>query len=433
MFKKIFFQHDWLITVMMFLILTIGIVTIFSTSVGQTQTLDTFQRQLIFAITGVFLYFLVSIMDYSYLKYKPFIVILYSLDILLLAFDFIAGHAVRGAVRWLNFGILNFQPSELTKVVIILTLSSFLASSSYKSPSEFLRSISLLIPLALFVLIEPSLSATIVILFIWACIYFMHAKEQSTLLLIICLILLALNIGGAFYMPKIFFFPLIRSVSSGLTIISLLMILLIYISKHVSLKTILLVFCIGILIGAGGRYVVWNKVLQPYQRARITAFASPNQQTSTNPGVFQVNQSKIAIGSGEIFGKGFAEGTQSKLNFLPDHNTDFIFASFSEEFGLLGDGLLLLLFGVLYYRLMVIAEKTKDPFAFLVMCGIIALLLFQTFVNIAINVGMLPSTGIPMPLVSYGGSSLWIIFILLGLTQSIYRQTNSKKWLNIDM
>lgn len=421
MFKKIIYSHDWIVTAITILILTIGIATIYSTTIyGDSQ--NTFERQIIFAIAGIFIYFIVSLADYTYLKYKTILVFLYICDTILLLLAFLVGHNVSGAVRWLNFGVLNLQPSEITKIILILCLSSFFSFSKYSDRESFLRSLIIFAPLAFLVFIEPSLSSTIVLTLIWLSIFFMAASEQGKIIAIALAFLLAANIGGTFLMPQIFF-GTIQTLSIGILLISVIIYAILYLVSLVQLRTLVICIALGLVFGFGMKDVLWTHILKPYQRERVTAYLSQNSTNSNNPAVYQVDQSKIAVGSGELTGKGFAQGTQSVLNFLPDHNTDFIFASFSEEFGLIGDTILLCLFAILYYRLIQTADKVEDRFGFLLLIGIIAMLIVQTFLNIGINLGMLPSTGIPMPLISYGGSSLWVTFILLGLTQSIYRTT----------
>lgn len=439
MFKKLFFSHDWVLTSMVFLILTIGLTTLYSTSVGVSES--QFQHQLVFAIVGVFIYFLFSLIDYSYLQYKPILAILYAIDSLLLLLEFIAGHTVRGATRWLSVGLVNLQPSEFTKIVIILSLASFLAFSKTKNDlNRFLLSLAIAGPLALLVFIEPSLSAASVLVATWGAVYFLADSKPGKLAIVSLLTLLGLNIGGAFFQPQILL-PQIHSISIAVVLITFIIVLVTWVSKLINLKTVLIAFFIGMLIGFGLKYIVWNKVLHDYQKQRITAFTMQNLTSAqvasldsqSQAALFQVKQSKIAIGSGEVFGKGFAQGTQSKLNFLPDHNTDFIFASFSEEFGLFGDGILLTLFVIMYFKMASIAEGTENKFGFLIVTGTLILLSFQTFVNIAINLGLLPATGVPMPLVSYGGSSLWITLTLLGIVQSVKRYSQNIKWQNIDL
>lgn len=438
MFKNFFYKHDWVITIIMILIVIIGLVTIYSTSVGnQSNSLDnSFQKQLIFSFTGILIYFIISSIDYTYLKYRPIVTIFYSIDAFLLVVAAIS-KSIRGAARWIGLGIVNLQPSEITKLVLIIALSSFLLPNKKKDPFKFiLQYLALIFPLIFLVFVEPSLSSTIVLIIISWVILFINSEGQLKFLITNIIVLLSINLTSGIFMPKILFIPNIGSYSLGIILLTIIFIALSSLFKIVPVKNIIIVSILCMIIGltiAIGKNGIWEKLTSSYQRDRITCFTqqdSPDIQN--NACSFQLEQSKIAIGSGGVLGKGFGQGTQSKLDFLPDHNTDFIFASFTEEFGLVGDIMLIGLFIILYLRIIHIAEHTGDRFGFLIICGVVSMLIFQTFANIAINVGALPSTGIPMPLVSYGGSSLWTTFIAIGIVQSINNRSSEKKWISIE-
>ena len=442
MLKNLFYNHDWILTTLILAILTIGITTIFSTSIGSSQ--NNFDKQIIFSIIGFFIYLGISVVDYTYFRYKPILLGLYCFTMFLLLLSVVVGSNVRGAVRWLQVGLINIQPSELSKFILIFSLSSFFSSIKSDSNLDKLKSLFIYFPLAILVLIEPSLSSTIVLTMIWASLFFFQGNDQVKKLLSVLFIILAINLGSRTFMPSLFYLPTIFHISLGIVVIILAMGISLIALKILKFKMICLLLIVGIFIGTSTQ-LVWNHVLYGYQKERIIVFLSLNNtpaetqklsKTTQNriaAGKFQLDQSKIAIGSGSLFGKGFAQGTQSKLKFLPDHDTDFIFASFSEEFGLVGDIILLALFCGLFFRIIQVAEKVTDRFGFFVLIAIVTMLAFQTFINIGINIGLLPSTGMPMPLISYGGSSLWITLILLGFVQSIYRRTSEKKWLNIEI
>ncbi len=170
--------------------------------------------------------------------------------------------------------------------------------------------------------------------------------------------------------------------------------------------------------------VLWF-FLQDYQRRRVISFINPNVDPQ---GIgFHVIQSMIAVGSGEFFGRGIGSGTQSRLQFLPEFRTDFIFAFIAEELGFMGTCIILVLYSSLFYFLMRILSKSKDRFGELITVGVLSMLFFQIFVNIAMNVGLLPITGITLPLLSYGGSSIITILISLGLVASVAKFGVKKK------
>jgi len=167
--------------------------------------------------------------------------------------------------------------------------------------------------------------------------------------------------------------------------------------------------------------VSWLFILQPYQQDRILTFLDPGRDPQGAG--YNVIQSMVAVGSGQVFGRGLALGSQSSLNFLPEPGTDFIFAVIAEDLGLVGVALVLGLFAFIFYRLFMIMRRSQDNFASYTILGISAMLLVQIFINIGMNMGISPVTGIPLPLVSAGGSSLWAVMIALGIAESINTRT----------
>jgi len=180
----------------------------------------------------------------------------------------------------------------------------------------------------------------------------------------------------------------------------------------IKLRHLIFLFFTGLLVAA----VAWNFFLLPYQKIRITAFINP--QGDIRGAGYHAQQSVIAIGSGEIFGKGIGFGTQSRLEFLPEHETDFIFAAFAEEWGFIGVLFLLLFFGIIVWRVLRVGIYGESNFEKLYAAGLAILLLFQSAIHIGMNAGVLPITGLGMPFLSYGGSSLVSLFLALGILES---------------
>jgi len=268
----------------------------------------------------------------------------------------VSGVVTRGAVRWLEIGAQQFQPSEFSKVALILFLASLLRKRCGSvSRKIFLLSLaSTMLPVVL-VYFQPDLGTAIILLTIWLGLIIAAGLKPVNLFLMLA--------GG-----------------------------------------------LGFLVP------LWS-LLKDYQRQRILNFLNP----ALDPlgGGYNVLQSTIAVGSGQIWGRGFGRGTQSHLQFLPEYHTDFIFASLSEEWGFVGSTLLLLFFAVLLLRILVIAREARDDFGSLLVVGVFSFLLPQVFINTGMNLGLMPITGIPLPLVSYGGSSLWVTMMALGLVQSV--------------
>lgn len=276
---------------------------------------------------------------------------------LVLLLGVMATKPVLGASRWINLGFFQFQPSELAKLVLIIVLAKFFSDNydQLNRPRFLIWSLGLTALPMALVLAQPDLGTAMVLAIIW------------------------LSMAIAARVRKL----------------------------H-----------LAILVGAGlSMLPVVYRFLKPYQRTRLLTFVNPAADP-LNTG-YNVVQSTIAVGSGQWFGRGLAAGSQSQLNFLPSQHTDFIFAVLAEKLGFVGSILLLLLFAVLLLRALVIAYRAQDRFGMFLGVGITAMLLFHMFINVGMNVGLLPVTGIPLPFVSYGGTSLLIGLIGIGLLESI--------------
>lgn len=354
---------DWILIGAIVLLLIIGLLSIASTSQARTGAFLIFKKQLAFAIIGLALLFLLSSIDYRFLRNYPAVILtLYTVSIILLILLFIFGSRIKGSVSWFRFsspaGSLGFEPVEATKFVLIALLAKYFSSRhiDFGLVRHILISgLYVLIPVLL-VLLQPDLGSAILLIVIWIGI-------------MLC---------------------------SGIRMRHLLIIFLTF----------------AILAGAGFEFF-----LKDYQRDRIITFFSP-QKDSLGSG-YNVVQSIIAIGSGGFFGKGLGHGSQSQLNFLPEQHTDFIFATIAEEWGFFGVSLVLILWGIVFFRLFIIAMNSNTNFARLFIFGFTILLLAHISINIGMNIGFFPVMGIPLPLLSYGGSSLIITLATFGIIQNI--------------
>lgn len=324
----------------------------FSLLMISSTSKDLAMQQLIFVILGMFFFFLLSRMDYRYFKSLAFS--LWAFSILLLIILPFVGENIRGAVRWIDLGFFRLQPSEISKISLILVLSGFF-STRHVSGKNFLISTLLVSPVFTLVLRQPDLGNAIVILFIYFLILFSAGFSRLAFLL------------------------------GGLIIILLLPILF--------------------------------TLLAPYQKARVFAFIDPTHDPLGTG--YSVIQSQIAVGSGQIFGRGFGQGPQSHLAFLPERQTDFVFATLSEELGFIGAATLISLFVILLIHILDISKATKDLFATYITIGIFSWFIAQIAINIGMNLGIFPVTGITLPLISYGGSSLISLLIGLSILSSI--------------
>ncbi|MBI3109443.1 rod shape-determining protein RodA [Candidatus Daviesbacteria bacterium] len=336
------------LTICSTLLLSIAILVIYSSS----KQLAAFQ--LLFALGGIAAYFFISRFDYR--SIRNLTVLLYFVVLALLLVAAILGFETRGSVRWIPLGVINLQPSELAKPVLILLLADFW-SKNLPSWSNIAKSLFWTIPPAVLIFNQPDLGSTLTLLAIWLGMLF--ASKVS---------------------PK---------------------------------KIALLVFVVVLIIPVG-----WFS-LRDYQKERLIGFLDPHSDPLGRG--YNVIQSTIAVGSGEIFGRGLGRGTQSRLQFLPEFRTDFIFASIAEEMGFVGSLLILVIYLVLIVYCLKVAAQSSDAFGFLLVTGAVSMLWFQVVVNIGMNIGLVPITGITLPLISYGGNSLVATMIVLGLVASVAR------------
>ena len=295
---------------------------------------------------------------YDYTKLKQYMKPLYVINLLMLVAVMFVGTSALGAQRWIQLGPVTLQPSEFSKLIMIVCMAAMLSEKVGE-----VRTVKSILPFALFmgipfllVLKQPDLGTS--------------------------LVFLAIGLG------------------------------MLFVAK-MKLSILRNCFIIGVILAPLG----WH-FLKDYQKARITVFLNPNADP-LGAG-YHIIQSKIAIGSGLLFGKGLFEGTQSQLNFLPENHTDFIFSVVGEELGFLGCAFLLFLYFVLIYRGLMIARECKDPFGMLLATGIISMWAFQVLVNVGMTCGIMPVTGIPLPFMSYGVSALTTNMMSLGILLSIY-------------
>jgi len=324
-------------------------------------------RQLAFAGIGIVLMWACSRVDYSRLRELKYV--LYGLMIASIALVYLLGAVTKGSKRWVETPFFNVQPSELGKVLLVVSLSAFLVDRMRWGPPTRETTARLML-LALFpamlVMAQPDLGSSLV------------------------------YIAGALGLLFVAGTPWRHFAALG------------------ALGTVAIVLTLVALPAAG------VNVLKPYQVDRLTSFLSPSDVAGKEG--YQQQQSKIAIGSGEKTGLGVDKATQTSLDFLPEHHTDFIFAVVGETYGFVGAALVLSLYALLMWRGLHILTQAKNLFGALIAGGITLMLLFQIFVNVGMTVGIMPITGIPAPLLSYGGSSMLATFMALGLLQSIAAQ-----------
>lgn len=349
-------------------VLTIfGIAMIRSTVAGNIELTEANlpQRQLIFAVAGFVVIFIVSAIDYH--LWSSISWTMYTITVVFLAILTIVGAAMFGSARWFDTGIILIQPSEIAKIVAILTLAAYLSRhrEGLAQLNTVLVSLLLNNGIVLWILIQPNMSTSIVIEVIWFAITWAAGLRWKHMLALA-------GIGLSIVALAIPLFPVLVNL----------------------------------------------KIINDYQLDRIENFVNPDEDAQYGE-TYNIEQAVISIGSGGLFGQGYGYGTQIQLRFLKVRWSDFIFASMSQEFGFIGTTLVMLLELFVVYRCLRAARLARDTFGALICYGVATLLAFQGMVNIGVNLRLLPATGLPLPFISYGGSSLLSLLLGIGLVESV--------------
>lgn len=337
-------------------LIAIGLIVIFSTSYSSSGVdFLNFKKQAIFAFAGIIIMMALSFSDYRSLKDYTGVFYVFSCFILAAV---LFSNVIKGASSWFDFGFLNFQPSELVKVIMVIIIAKYLSKTINCGAFKriVISGIYILLPVFL-IFLQPDLGSSLVIIFTWFAMLIILGIEK---------------------------------------------------------KYIIFFVIIGLLSFSGS----WSFILKDYQKDRIITFLNP--QFDPQGAGYNIIQSTVAVGSGSVWGKGIGYGSQSQLNFLPEKHTDFIFAVIAEEMGFIGVLLVLGLFGVVFHRFSKIAIEAQDNFGKFLVLGSSFVLAFHIIVNVGMNMGIMPITGIPLPFLSYGGSSLLSFLIIIGLVQSVY-------------
>jgi len=387
MFKKI----DFTIIGAAAILALLGVMMIYSTANAGLMT-----RQIIWLVFSILVALLFSrISPRIWFNLSPVIYVaaLFLIFIILLKSDVYPR-------RWIRFGDFSLQPSEFAKFATILMLANYLATKKKLTNfSDMLIPIAIVAVPGFLVFVEPDLGAAQIFLPI--------------------LVIMSYWAGASGFKILILFSPIVSAAASfsiyAWAVYMTILLIALYFRKQLSDLVYGMVSnsLMGLITP-----LIWNS-LKVYQQKRITAFFSPWLDPQGMS--WQVIQSKIAIGSGRFFGKGFLSGTQKKLEFLPERHTDFIFSCLGEEFGLLGIVIVTVIYVYLLYRLLLLAKETRNRFSSIVVSGIMTWIGYQTFVNIGVTVGLLPVTGVPLPFVSYGGSALLACFMAIGVCLSVSR------------
>jgi rod shape determining protein RodA len=357
MFKREFWQQfDYLLFGGVLILCIFGIAMIQSAIAGNEDIAGSVSRQVIFVVGGFVVLFLTSLIDYRYLS--SLTRIMYIVSVLLLMGIYVIGTAVYGSARWFDTGVILIQPSELVKTIMIVILADFF----YKSQDQdkdirwILRSFLLTAFIVVWIFIQPNLSMSIVIFVIWFALLWY----------------------------------------AGLPF-----------------KYLLIFGVVGILL-----FAIGFNFLEDYQQDRILNFLSPNEDARYGE-TYNVEQAKISIGSGGLLGMGYGQGPQVQLRFLKVRHTDFIFSAMAHEFGFVGTVFIMAILIFVIYRCFRVGQKASDMFGQLIAYGVGTLLFFQMAVNIGVNLNVIPVTGLTLPFISYGGSSLASLLLGIGFVESV--------------
>jgi rod shape determining protein RodA len=388
-------KFDWATFIILTVILICGVLIIFTASTQKIGadfiSKDYYLKQIVWIVLSFLVLYLLLKIPYTVID--TILVPLYIVNMLLLVATMFMP-AINGAHRWILLGPINFQPSELAKILTILLTAKLISEPNLTDFKIIARAFLVTFIPAVLILIEPDLGTVIV-------------------LLVSILAILAASDLPSFYLVLFIspFLSVVFSFSIPLFIIYLL--ILVFVLYKTNLKSVVIGFAAVINIFIFFiTPILWHG-LKDYQQNRILTFINPLRDP-LGAG-YQIIQSKIAIGSGKVTGKGFLLGTQKNLNFLPEHHTDFIFSVIGEEFGFFGCLILLTLYFLFLFRIAHQIRKLKHKEMYLAAVGIISYIAFQAFVNIGMNIGLLPTTGIPLPFISYGGSNLLINILAVGL------------------
>lgn len=360
-----FFRHfDWVLMLFFLIVASIGLANLYSASLVEGQGVSSlFYKQLAFSLIGLGVILGLQLFEYQRIAKLGWI--LYGIVLFLLGYTRLFVDSISGAQRWIDLGFFNLQPSEPAKLVLILVLTCCYAAGPGVSGGYRLR--DLIKPIVLttipfvLILIQPDLGTALIIAIIFISMTLFVRLRWSTL-----------------------------AILSGVAMAC-------------------------ILIG-------WKFLLKPYQRKRIETFLNPEADPANHG--YQILQSKITVGSGKLFGKGFLDGTQGHLHFLPERHTDFAFAILAEEWGFAGG----LLFLSCYFFMLAlgvhVAMSARDRFGAILAFGCVALIFWQAVINLLMIMGFLPVVGVPLPLVSYGGSSMLTNMAAIGLLMSVHLQSS---------
>jgi rod shape determining protein RodA len=357
-YLKLYLKNfDWIIFFAILLLISFGLIEIYSVALGQgSLNLINFKKQLLFALVGFFLFFFFTFFDSNFLKSLNRYFFVGAALILIAVLIF--GSTIRGTKGWFSLFGLGLQPVEFVKIALILFLSNFFSNlaTRVKTLNNFFYSVFSTLILIGLVLLQPDFGSALILSAIWL------------------LMVLAAGFNKKYFISIFFFFFFLFTVA-------------------------------------------WFSLFKDYQKERIMTFLNPTANALESG--YNSSQAIIAIGSGGLTGKGVGFGSQSQLKFLPEAQTDFIFSVIAEELGLLGVTLVFSFYFIFFFRSFIVLKNINNDFGIFFIIGACGLIFIQMFINIGMNLGIMPIVGLPLPFLSYGGSSIISLLILAGIIENI--------------
>ncbi len=399
--NKIIDKFDFLVFASMLSLIAIGLVAIYSATNNHPTASGNFNKQIITAILGLVIFYIAYLIPYK--TYRFIAIPGYIISLLTLVAVLFLGKTVYGAKSWISIGSFGFQPSEFAKIGVILFLAHFLTQQR-KNPNnikDFILVVSFSLMPIFLILLQPDMGTVIVYFIVISVILFWSGIDLFWFSLVLS--------------PIVVIFASLFGLAEFILAMFLVIGLLLYFKKNIFIN--ISIIALNLATAFAFDYVM--SFLQPHQQKRIETFVNP--MSDPLGAGYNILQTQVAIGSGGLFGKGFLQGNQTQLRFIPEQWTDFIYCVIGEEFGFVGSFLVVVLFIILFARLIHIAALTRNKFGSIVIIGTVALLFTHFTINIGMNLGVAPVIGVPLPFMSYGGTSLIVNMTLIGITLNFYK------------
>jgi len=439
MFSRDFFNRmDFFLIAAVVITVVFGILMIYSAGYDPIEKVNSglYKKQIIWFIISLIFLAMMSIVNYR--QMGDYSLHIYGFLIFILLVTTLFGRPIRGTSAWLTFGIFSIQPSEFMKLGVVIVLAKYLELRE-RDISNFrellVPSLFTLVPV-LIILKQPDFGTAAIFIPVFFTMLFIGGADVSHLVSIILIAVIGLVFpmmltywewagykGTNFIIQFFLHVDVLFTVAGVLLIIAMSTFVVHYFTQKGFLRRIYIpatVVSLGLFLS-----VIIQNLFKEYQKKRILVFLNPDLDPHGSG--YNIIQSKVAIGSGGFFGKGFMSGSQTQLGYLPEKTTDFIFSVVAEEFGLVGALLLLLLMGMIIYRGIRISLETKDKFGAMLATGVTSILFFHTFINIGMVIGIMPVTGLPLCFMSYGGSNLFMAMMGIGILNNV-QMNSSRNW-----